>query len=89
MAAGDRPDQRHGGWRLPVVGGEVTQVRIDFAFGLVIETYGDDPATLSVRISGLFTVTAAGVASSWGSPTAGSSRSRPTSGTRRGRSICA
>jgi hypothetical protein len=32
-------------------GGEVTQVRIDFAFGLVIETYDDRRASTHVRIS--------------------------------------
>ncbi len=38
----------------PVAGGEVTQVRIDYAFGLVIETYDDRHASTSVRISTRF-----------------------------------
>lgn len=40
-----------GRWVLPVAGGEVTQVQIDFAFGLVIQTYDDRHASVHVRIS--------------------------------------
>ena len=36
---------------LPIAGGQVTQVRIDFAFGIVIETYDDRRASTSVRIN--------------------------------------
>jgi hypothetical protein len=43
--------EARGRWILPVVGGEVSQVRIDFAFGLVIEVYGDESVTVVVRIS--------------------------------------
>lgn len=40
----------HGHWVLPVGAGEVTQVRVDYAFSLVIETW------LSLRIEGRFTL---------------------------------
>ena len=49
--ASDGLTEGRGRWVLPIRGGEVTQVRIDFAFGLVVETYGDDPASVSIRIS--------------------------------------
>lgn len=43
-------------WQLPIVGGEVTQVRIDYAFGLMIDTFGDaDPMTVMLRINTPFT----------------------------------
>src|SRR4051812_25284065 len=40
-----------GRWIFPVAGGEVTQVQVDFAFGLVIETFDDRRAVTIVRIS--------------------------------------
>ena len=46
-----------GRWVFPVAGGEVTQVRIDFAFGLVIETFDDRSAVTNVRISTTFEYT--------------------------------
>ncbi len=49
-----------GRWVLPISGGEVTQIRIDFAFGLEIESYGDDQTSLSIRISTPFTFTSDG-----------------------------
>ncbi len=39
---------------LPVAGGEVTQVRIDYAFGLIIETYDERRASTSIRIGSPF-----------------------------------
>jgi hypothetical protein len=49
-----------GRWIFPVDGGEVTQVRIDYAFGLVIETYDDRRASTHVRISSAFDFETAG-----------------------------
>lgn len=49
-----------GRWVLPISGGEVTQVRIDFAFGLVMESCGDDPTSISIRINTPFTFTSDG-----------------------------
>lgn len=45
----------HGHWVLPVAGGEVTQVRVDFAFGLMIEAW------LSIRIEGRFSLERGGM----------------------------
>ncbi|HVL99827.1 MAG TPA: DUF6188 family protein [Egibacteraceae bacterium] len=58
----DRDDERRqraglrektGAWVLPVAGGEVTQVRIDYAFGLIIQSGEFD---VRVRVSTPFSV---------------------------------
>jgi hypothetical protein len=51
MQAAFAPDGR---WELPIVGGSVTQVRIDFAFGLVIHGPARDDVSCEVRISSPF-----------------------------------
>jgi Family of unknown function (DUF6188) len=50
-----------GRWILPIIGGEVTQVQIDCSFGLVVVTYGDDPASVTIRIETEFKVQLEGV----------------------------
>jgi len=45
-----------------MAGGEVTQVQVDFAFGLAIETYDDKRASTHVRINTRFEYEAAGIA---------------------------
>ena len=50
-----------GRWVLPIIGGEVTQVQIDYAFGFVVVTYGDDPASVRIRIEAEFKVQLEGV----------------------------
>jgi Family of unknown function (DUF6188) len=52
----------HGRWMFPMAGGEVTQVQIDYSFGLSIETYGDVKASMSIRINTCFEYETNGVA---------------------------
>jgi hypothetical protein len=52
----------HGRCIFPMAGGEVTQVQIDYSFGLSIETYGDVKASTNIRISSCFEYETNGVA---------------------------
>lgn len=44
-----------------MAGGEVTQVQVDYAFGLAIETYDEQKASTHIRISTRFEYEADGV----------------------------
>ena len=61
MPTADVLAEGRGRWVLPIIGGEVTQVQIDFAFGFVVVTYGDDPVSVSIRIETEFKVQLEGV----------------------------
>lgn len=61
MASTDDDLRRDGGrWEIPLGGGLVTQVRIDFAFGLLVDATDEHENTGEIRISTQLAYEAAG-----------------------------